>query len=352
MRKPRGVCSSITWHSQAGSSRVRQRWSSPHGSINGCRVIGCGASQGRLPHPAELATGPGCKCDDLSARTLFHIDVRTGALTTTGEPLGPEARAWILGTTTGARRIPPSHRGHLLEVGRLDGAPSVIAAGHAHDRFGAPTSIVGFVADPMVLAPAFLEISKQSPLLPPTLAGKKNDLLNITIASQRRRAGLLRVCTRGLGSQRGHARSAVREPALSSRTPARGCAEAHHRRVAAFPRAAPAWFAGVDGRIACGRDSTTATRARPHPAPWGFRGQRVARAADATRTDQAFQRDAAARSDPVGSGRAPLARNHPAGVAPPDPPRRKRPLLLALGAWHAAPVARADAPGQTGGRAD
>ena len=146
-------------------------------------VIGCGASQGRLPHPAELATGPGCKCDDLTARTLFHIDVRTGALATTGEPLGPEARAWILGTTTGARRIPPAHRGHLLEVGRLDGAPSAIAAGHAHDRYGAPTSIVGFVADPMVLAPAFLEISKQSPLLPPTLAGKTNDLLNISIAS-------------------------------------------------------------------------------------------------------------------------------------------------------------------------
>ena len=146
-------------------------------------VIGCGASEGRLPSPAELATGPGCKCDDLSARTLFHIDVKTGALVTTGEPLGPEAKAWILGTTTGARRIPTTHRGHLLEVGRIDGAPTAIAAGHAHDRYGAPTSIIGFVADPMVLAPVFLQISARSPLLPPTLAGNKNDLLNISVAS-------------------------------------------------------------------------------------------------------------------------------------------------------------------------
>ena len=147
------------------------------------QVIGCGVSDGRLPEPKELSTGPGCKCDDLSARTLFHIDVRTGHLKTTGEPLGPEATEWILGTTTGARRIPATHRGHLLNVSRVDGMPVVIAAGHAHDRFGAPTSIVGFVADPMVLAPVFLHISTHTPLLPPTLAGDKNDLLNISISS-------------------------------------------------------------------------------------------------------------------------------------------------------------------------
>ena len=147
-------------------------------------VIGCGASEGRLPHPTELATGPGCKCDDLTARTLFHIDVRTGDLKTTGETLGAETREWILGMTTGARRIPPSHRGHILEVARFDGAPLAIGAGHAHDRFGAPTSIVGFVAEPMVLAPVFLHISKQTPLLPPTLAGTKNDLLSISITGR------------------------------------------------------------------------------------------------------------------------------------------------------------------------
>ena len=131
-------------------------------------VIGCGAVEGRLPSPSGLATGPGCKCDDLAARTLFHIDVRTGDLKTTGEPLGAEARQWILGLTTGARRIPPSHRGHVLEVAHFDDAPLAIAAGHAHDRFGAPTSIVGFVAEPMVLAPVFQHIANDTPLLPPT----------------------------------------------------------------------------------------------------------------------------------------------------------------------------------------
>ena len=92
-------------------------------------VIGCGAVEGRLPSPSGLATGPGCKCDDLAARTLFHIDVRTGDLKTTGEPLGAEARQWILGLTTGARRIPPSHRGHVLEVAHFDDAPLAIASG-------------------------------------------------------------------------------------------------------------------------------------------------------------------------------------------------------------------------------
>jgi signal transduction histidine kinase len=147
------------------------------------QVIGCAASQGRLPEPGRLANGPGCKCDDLAARTLFLVDVRTGDLTVTGEPLGPTAKAWVLGGINGVRRIPGTHGGHLLEVGRIDGEPRAIAMAHAHDRFGAPTTIVGFSADPMVLVPAVSRIAHETPLLPPTLAGTKNELLNIAVSS-------------------------------------------------------------------------------------------------------------------------------------------------------------------------
>jgi signal transduction histidine kinase len=147
-------------------------------------VIGCGASQGRLPEPGALATGPGCKCDDLSARALFQVDVRTGEVKVTGEPLGPEATKWILGALNGQRRIPTGQRGHLLEVARIDGVPRAIAVAYALDHYGAPTSIVGFLADPMVLFPAFTRVARETPLLPPTLAGTKNELLNISVSAR------------------------------------------------------------------------------------------------------------------------------------------------------------------------
>jgi signal transduction histidine kinase len=147
------------------------------------QVIACGASKGLLPEPRALASGPGCKCDDLSARTLFHVDIQSGSLETTGDPLGSEAKSWVLGATTGVRRIPAVHRGHLLEIGRVDGMLQAIAAGYAHDSNGAPTSIIGFVADPIVFAPAFERVAHATPLLPPTLAGTKNELLNISVSS-------------------------------------------------------------------------------------------------------------------------------------------------------------------------
>jgi signal transduction histidine kinase len=148
------------------------------------RVIACSVTDGRLPRPDQLDSGPGCKCDDLVPRSLFSVDLRTGAIEVTGEPLGPEASAWISGVRRGEPRMPATGHGHVLSVGRTDGLPLVMALTYARDRYETPTSIAGFTADPMALAPAFTHIVEHSPLLPPTLAGKSNDLLRVAITAR------------------------------------------------------------------------------------------------------------------------------------------------------------------------
>ena len=145
--------------------------------------IGCAASTRALPEPIGLASGPGCRCDDLAARSLFELDLSTGALTVTGEPLGPEARKWIRGIANGQPRIPATRHGHLLSVGKIDGLPLVIAVAYARDRYETPTTIAGFAADPMVLAPAFTHVTQRNPLLPPTLAGTRTDLVRVAITA-------------------------------------------------------------------------------------------------------------------------------------------------------------------------
>ena len=148
------------------------------------QVIACAVADGRLPKPDQLNAGPGCQCDDLVPRSLFEVDVKTGEIEVTGEPLGPEARAWIAGVTRGEPRIPATRHGHVVSIGRTDGLPLVIALTYARDRFDTPVSIAGFAADPMALGPAFTHIVEHSPLLPPTLGGKRNDLLRVAITAK------------------------------------------------------------------------------------------------------------------------------------------------------------------------
>ena len=148
------------------------------------QVIACAVIDGRVPRPDQLDSGPGCKCDDLVPRSLIHVDLRSGALEVTGEALGPEARAWIDAVRRGEPRIPATRHGRVISIGRTDGLPVVIALAYARDRFETPIGIAGFVADPMALAPAFTHIVEHSPLLPPTLAGKRNDLLRVAITAR------------------------------------------------------------------------------------------------------------------------------------------------------------------------
>lgn len=148
------------------------------------QVIACAVVDGRLPQPAQLNSGPGCRCDDLVPRSLFNVDLGSGGIDVTGEALGPEAKAWIERVRRGEPRIPTTRHGHLISIGRTDGLPLVIALTYARDRFETPTSIAGFTADPMALAPAFTHIVEHSPLLPPTLAGKRNDLLRVAVTAK------------------------------------------------------------------------------------------------------------------------------------------------------------------------
>jgi signal transduction histidine kinase len=144
-------------------------------------VIGCSASKGELPEPSRLGACGGCRCDDLKARSLFVVDVASGEVTTTGEKLGPNAASLISDLGAARIRIPQQRPSYLLRVGMLDGAARALAAGYVRDRFGAPTKIAGFVAAVDVLTPAFDHILKHRPLLPPTLAGERNDLLNLSV---------------------------------------------------------------------------------------------------------------------------------------------------------------------------
>ena len=148
------------------------------------QVIGCAASTRGLPTPNHLDSGPGCRCDDLEARSLFRVDIDSERLEITGAPLGPEARKWILGALNGERRIPATRHAHLMHAGMLDGRPTLIALSYARDRYDAPVMVAGFAADPMVLAPAFTHVIDHRPLLPPSLAGGSNTLLHVSLTGR------------------------------------------------------------------------------------------------------------------------------------------------------------------------
>jgi signal transduction histidine kinase len=148
------------------------------------RVIGCAAASRGLPAPDQLDSGPGCRCEDLDARSLFRVELDSERIDVTGAPLGPEARTWVLGALNGQRRIPPTAHAHLVHAGLLDGRPTLIALAYAHDAYDTPVMIAGFAADPMVLAPAFTHVIDHRPLLPPSLAGGSNTLLHVSLTGR------------------------------------------------------------------------------------------------------------------------------------------------------------------------
>jgi signal transduction histidine kinase len=146
-------------------------------------VIGCAATSGPLPQPDGLATREGCKCDDLVPLSLFAADLRTGAIETTGFPIGEHARAWI---RRGAERpvAPAVHQhGRTLRIDVVDGRVQVLAGRIAVDR-GTPIAFAGFIAEPSALGSTFTRVIANHPLLPPTLAGGGNEMLGIAVATR------------------------------------------------------------------------------------------------------------------------------------------------------------------------
>jgi signal transduction histidine kinase len=118
------------------------------------------------------------------AQSLFRADLASGRIIATGAVLGPETERWIRSLVDGERRLPASHRGHLLHVGTLDGLPRAVGAAYSRDRHETPEAIAGFVAGPEALAPAFTHVFRHTPLLPPTLAGTRNELLGARVQSR------------------------------------------------------------------------------------------------------------------------------------------------------------------------
>jgi signal transduction histidine kinase len=146
-------------------------------------VIGCAALDGSLPEPAGLASRSGCKCHDLDARSLFAVDLDTGQLTSTGAPLGDDARRWIVQAAQRPADHAAIHRSRLVRVDVVDGRAHVIAARLLEQR-GTAVALSGFVAEPAVFTPAFANVLTRAPLLPPTLAGSGNEMLGVVVTTR------------------------------------------------------------------------------------------------------------------------------------------------------------------------
>jgi signal transduction histidine kinase len=153
------------------------------------QVINCAAS-GPLPEPSQLATRDGCRCDDLTARGLFRLDLKTGVLETTGEALDEGSRRAV---ATAARPAGPPRAIHSVRTVRfasVGGRTAIVAARGQHDRADRPT-VIGFFAEPSALREPIERVVQRTPLLPPTLAGSRTDLVSVGV----RTAGGLPVVT-------------------------------------------------------------------------------------------------------------------------------------------------------------
>ena len=140
-------------------------------------VIGC-ADRDELPAPWALSSGDGCRCDDLTARTLFRLE-RDGRLVATGEPLAEATRRWIVEQQPRIDRLGP--HGRVLRVTDVPGRTTVFAAKAIHGATrGEVIAIAGFLADPVALAPPLASVLANAPLLPPTLVGDRTDIVQVT----------------------------------------------------------------------------------------------------------------------------------------------------------------------------
>ena len=144
-------------------------------------VITCAASSGPLPAPEALVTRNGCKSETLQAKSLFVLDLATGRFHETGEPLSETLRGWI---RTAADSTPPTQVGHPRAV-RIEAAEggAVAMAGRVVRERGTAVSFAGFISDAAAFAPGLAKVVKQSPLLPPTLAGSGNEMLAVAVTT-------------------------------------------------------------------------------------------------------------------------------------------------------------------------
>ena len=143
------------------------------------QVINCAAS-GPLPEPSQLATRDGCRCDDLTARGIFRLDVTSGALETTGELLDEGSRRAIAAAAKPAGALRAIHSARTVRVTNVGGRPAIVAARGQYES-GAKPAVIGFFAEPTALHEPLIHVIQRTPLLPPALAGNRSDLVSVGV---------------------------------------------------------------------------------------------------------------------------------------------------------------------------
>ena len=151
------------------------------------QVINCAAS-GPLPEPSQLATRDGCRCDDLAARGLFRLDLNSGVLETTGESLDESSRRAIAAAARPAAALRAIHSARTVRLASIGGRVAIVAARVQHERGGKP-AVVGFFAEPAAMHHPLERVIQRTPLLPPTLAGNRTDLVSVGVRTGWWRAG-------------------------------------------------------------------------------------------------------------------------------------------------------------------
>jgi signal transduction histidine kinase len=112
---------------------------------------------------------PGGCADAHALRTAFHMPFPAGATTSAGVGLDPAVVQVLEDARARGRRKPQDFTCPALRVVETTAGPVVVVWRPDFDKGDRPVSVVGFVAETKFLAHVFEKITKQHPLLPPSL---------------------------------------------------------------------------------------------------------------------------------------------------------------------------------------
>jgi len=128
--------------------------------------------------PAEFNARPECRCNALRATTVFRMV--GNRFVTTGDPLGRGAEQWLR-RLSDAPHGSQLHRAHAVRIEGSGEAARAVVARVAYVPDGRAMSLEGFVMDAVPVQHIFRDIVSRRPLLPPTLAGSRNELLGVSV---------------------------------------------------------------------------------------------------------------------------------------------------------------------------
>jgi signal transduction histidine kinase len=154
--------------SQASLENAMSQWGQP---------VAASASS-PLWAPAEFNARSECKCNDLRATTLFRL--MGNGFVTTGEPLTRATEQWLT-RLADAPHGSQLHGRHAVRIEAGGEAIRAVVARTAYVPGGRAMSLEGFVMDGRPVQRVFSDIVTRRPLLPPTLAGTRNELLAVLV---------------------------------------------------------------------------------------------------------------------------------------------------------------------------